>query len=59
MRKALLFSAVAVIVFFVTVETPVRPVAGFQVDFEPAAPVEMLRLSGLQPRLPRQESYVL
>jgi hypothetical protein len=42
MRKALLFSAVAAIGFFVTVETPVRPEAGFQTDFEPAAHVEIL-----------------
>jgi hypothetical protein len=52
MRKALLFSAVATIAFFVTVETPARPEAGFHADFEPAVPIGALQLSRLAPRQP-------
>ena len=51
MRKACLFSAAATLVFFVTVEAPVRPEAGFQADFEPAPQVEMLQVSLLVPNL--------
>jgi hypothetical protein len=45
MRKVLLFSAVATIAFFVTLEAPVRPEAGFHADFEPAGPAVQVSLS--------------
>jgi hypothetical protein len=45
MRKVLLFSAVATVAFFVTLEAPVRPEVGFHVDFEPAGPAVQVSLS--------------
>jgi hypothetical protein len=40
-----LFSAVAAIAFFVTIDAPAGPEAAFRADFEPAMQVEALHLS--------------
>ena len=50
MRKAFLFSAVVTLALFVTVETPVRPEAGFHADFDAATQAEMLQVSLLTPK---------
>jgi hypothetical protein len=47
MRNALLFSVVAAFGFLVTLEIPAHPEAGFQADFEPAAPAATLQFSRL------------
>jgi hypothetical protein len=59
MRKALLFSAVAAIGLFVTVEPSMRPQAAFQADFEPATQAETLQLGVLAPKLSAEETYIL
>jgi hypothetical protein len=48
MRNVILFSAATMIAFFVTVESPPSRVLEI---FEPAAPVEMLRIGLLSPEL--------
>jgi hypothetical protein len=58
MRKAILFSAVAMVAFFVTIggdDVSARLEAGFRGDFEPAAPIDVLRLSPSVPQLPFEE----
>jgi hypothetical protein len=44
MRSACLFSAVAAIAFFVTIDAPAGPEAAFRADFEPAVLAETLHL---------------
>jgi hypothetical protein len=43
MRNSVLFWAVATMAFFVTLETPARPEAGFRADFEPGMQVDVMR----------------
>jgi hypothetical protein len=41
MRNVFLRAAIAAIAFLVTVDTPARPEAAFQADFEPATQTDM------------------